>query len=98
MIRDLEIGRLARKEYDEAADWYEARRKGLGNEYISAVRFRLRTITSHPERFAVVYGDVREALVKRFPYVVYFRVLAERILILAIIHTSRDPQEWQRRV
>ena len=42
-------------------------------------------------------ADIREGALTRFPYVVYYRVLADRIRVLAVYHTSRDPSGWQSR-
>jgi plasmid stabilization system protein ParE len=40
---------------------------------------------------------VRCALVRRFPYAVYYRVEPERIVVIAVFHTKRDPGVWQSR-
>jgi plasmid stabilization system protein ParE len=42
--------------------------------------------------------DIREAIVRRFPYCVYFRVRHGRLIVLSVFHTSRDPSTWQSRV
>jgi plasmid stabilization system protein ParE len=41
---------------------------------------------------------VRRGKVRRFPYVVYYRVLADRIEVIAVLHAARNPQTWQDRV
>ena len=64
---------VARTEFDDAGNWYEARRSGLGNAFTSAVRTVLERIARQPEAFAVAWKDIREALVSGFPYCVYFR-------------------------
>jgi plasmid stabilization system protein ParE len=67
------LRRLARAEFDDAADWYEARRAGRGAAFTTAVRQVLSAIGSHPEAHPEVYGDVREALVPSYPYAVSSR-------------------------
>ncbi len=47
---------------------------------------------------AAVYGDVRKAVVRRFPYVVLYREDAAEVVVIAVFHTSRDPSIWQARV
>jgi plasmid stabilization system protein ParE len=47
---------------------------------------------------AVVLGDVRKAVVTRFPYCVFYRPHADRIEVLAVFHSKRDPTIWQSRV
>lgn len=87
----------ARAEFDEAADWYEGQQPGLGADFVAEVQQVLDAIAAHPERFAIAAGDVREAAVSRFPYCVYYRVRADRVAVIAVFHTSRDPAIWQGR-
>ena len=47
--------------------------------------------------YAATFRGVRPAKLRRFPYVVYYRVLADRIEVLAVLHGSRDPRIWQGR-
>ena len=87
----------AQAEFDAAAAWYEEQRPGLGGDFVAAVQQVLDTIADHPERYAVASGDVREALVSRFPYCVYYRIRSDRVVVIAVFHTSRDPSVWQGR-
>ena len=86
-----------RDDLDEAFLWYEARRPGLGEVYLTAVQGGLDRIAAHPERHAVVARDVRRSLVRRFSAAVYYRVEADRVLILAVVHGRLDPKRWQSR-
>ena len=97
MITRLAFRRVARVEFDEAADWYERRQVGLGPRFVAAVQRVLDRITELPDFYPVVHGDVREALVRRFPFCIYYREGADQILVLAVFHTSRDPSVWQDR-
>ena len=90
--------RVARSEFDEATDWYERRRSGLGPRFVMAVQGVLDRIVNQPDFYPLVEGDVREARVRRFPFCVYYRRDASQILVLAVFHTSRDPSGWLRRV
>ena len=97
MSRTIVFRRQARTEYDAAADWYESRRSGLGAEFTRAVQQVLDQILIQPDSYAVVWNTVREAIVPRYPYCVYFQVELDDVLVLAIIHTARDPSLWQSR-
>ncbi|HEX8201483.1 MAG TPA: type II toxin-antitoxin system RelE/ParE family toxin [Isosphaeraceae bacterium] len=48
--------------------------------------------------FAVTWEDVRACRLRRFPYVVYYRVLADRVEVLAVLHGSRESSTWRSRV
>ena len=91
------LRRLARAEFDEAADWYEARKAGLSVAFTLAVRQVLSDIGSRPEAYPEVYGEIREALVPRYPYAIYYRPAPGLVTVLAVFHTSRDPSDWQGR-
>jgi plasmid stabilization system protein ParE len=50
-----------------------------------------------PGMYAVALRDVRRAKLRRFPYLVYYRVFTDRIEVLGVLHGGQDPQVWQRR-
>lgn len=82
---------------DTAYEWYEQQRMGLGNEFLAAVRLQLDLIQDNPELCAVLSRNVRASTVHQFPYVIYYRIEAERIYVLAVQHSSRHPRVWQSR-
>lgn len=91
------LSRIAQREYDHAADWYEQERRGLGTRFTRAVRALLDEIAADPLRYAKEFEDIREAKLKKYRYCVYYRIETSRIVVIAVFHTSRDPQEWQSR-
>ena len=97
MKRPIVFRRAARVEFDEAFEWYEKRRNGLGSEFAEIVDQAITRIRSNPQEFGFVYQDIRCAVVRRFPYGIYFREEAGTILVLAVFHGSRDPKVWQAR-
>lgn len=88
----------ARGEFDAAADFYEARQTGLGARFTLAVTDALDRVANNPKLHAVALDDVRKAVVRGFPYCVYYREEGDAVIVLSVFHTSRDPSEWQRRV
>lgn len=86
-----------RQELKEAYNWYESQKLGLGDEFIDCVDEMLHRICLMPQSYVVVYRDVRRAVVQRFPYAVYYRIVSSRIIITAIFHGRRDPKSWQGR-
>jgi plasmid stabilization system protein ParE len=90
--------RAARDDLDQAYRWYERQSVGLGEELLASVREILKQIQQNPARFALVHRNVRHGLTRRFPYGVYYRVEARRIVVVAVYHSSRDPLGWQARL
>jgi toxin ParE1/3/4 len=87
----------AQSEFDEAFDFYEARQAGLGVDFVARVQRVIDRIAANPLLHRVVHGDIRKAVVNRFPYCVFYRPHTDRVEIIAVFHTSRDPSVWQGR-
>ena len=96
MIR-VELRPAAAADLEEAAFWYEARRRGLGLEFIAAVRSALAVIADTPEAWPVIHRRTRRVLLERFPYAIYYRLYPGRVLVVACLHGRRDPRRWQAR-
>lgn len=86
-----------REELNEVYSWYENKQSGLGDEFLGCVDEMLNQICLMPESYPVVYRDVRRAVVRRFPYAVYYRIVSSRVIVTAIFHGRRDPKAWQGR-
>ena len=72
MIPAVILRRVAQMEFDAAADWYEGQRKGPGADFTAAVRLVLNALKQWPNAHPEAHPGVREALVARFPYAIYF--------------------------
>ena len=55
-------------------------------------------ISDRPELYQTVESTVRRTPVRKFPFSVFYRILPEWIEVVAVMHQSRDPRTWQRRV
>jgi plasmid stabilization system protein ParE len=93
----LEFHPDVQAETDAGYQWYEQRQTGLGTDFLDEVEQVLAQIAANPARYGFADGDIRAGLLARFPYAVYYRVLSDRIRVLAVFHTARDPSAWQSR-
>jgi len=82
---------------EAAFEWYENERGGLGLEFLDALRATYNRIADGPLKYQELRGGIRRALLRRFPYAVYFGIEGEVVVVVAVLHASRDPAEWQRR-
>ena len=98
MTRQLSFQPAARADLAEAMIWYEEQRAGLGDELGDVVAEALRRIEAHPEAFPVVESGIRRAVLRRFPFGLFYVVRASDIEILAIFHHRRDPAIWRGRI
>ncbi len=79
-------------------DYYEERSPGLGREFIDEFERQVLQLAARPERWMVAAGDVRRCLMRRFPYIIYFRwVDSERIRITVVKHQRRHPGYGRQR-
>ena len=62
----------AETDLQEAFAWYEEQRAGLGQDFLLTVEVTLARIERNPKSFPVVHRTVRRALLRRFPYCVFF--------------------------
>lgn len=87
----------AADEFIEAAQFYESREKGLGEQFIHSIESSLNFIKQNPR---IGQGDQmgrRKYVVKKFPYLLIYKVKENRIYILAVAHASRRPNYWEQR-
>jgi plasmid stabilization system protein ParE len=78
-------------EYEEAARYYAACQEGLELRFISNVEHGLRGVREAPKRWRQFDGEVRRCLVRVFPFAILYTIESDYILILAIMHCSREP-------
>jgi plasmid stabilization system protein ParE len=84
-------------EVDAAYQWYEQQRAGLGEEFLTALVDQIGLIEENPELFGVLHRKIRACALKRFPYVIYYRLMPDRIDVIAVQHGHRKPSAWRRR-
>jgi plasmid stabilization system protein ParE len=93
-----EFFEAARKEFDEAFDWYSKRSHGAAIGFASAVDAALDAILADPGRFPRTFAGCQYGKVDRYPYqIVYYR--DERgVVVVAVAHAKRRPGYWRRRL
>ena len=98
MAAELVIAPEAEQDIAEAYGWYESRRIGLGEEFLSCVEACIEAIRRTPESRAAVHENYRRALVRRFPYAIFYESAEGAVTVYCVTHTSRDPQKWRQRL
>ncbi|MEZ6056429.1 MAG: type II toxin-antitoxin system RelE/ParE family toxin [Planctomycetaceae bacterium] len=93
----LQIRPQAERDLTEARDWYSQQAPGLEVSFLSEVDVVFDRIQQNPHLYAAEHRSVRRASLGRFPYIVYYRIDASSIEIIAVLHGSRHPHHWQSR-
>lgn len=87
----------AARDLEQTFQWYEAQRPGLGADFLAAVAASSDLVSSHPLGHPVIHRDVRRALLARFPYGLFYRIIDEVVVVVACFHAKRSPSAWRSR-
>jgi plasmid stabilization system protein ParE len=98
MAAKLIVAPEAEQDVADAFGWYEGRRPGLGEDFLSCVDACVQGIRRAPEMYPAVHESYRRALVRRFPYAIFYEHAGETVTIYSVFHTSRDPDKWRQRL
>ena len=93
----LDIWDEAEDELFDAVEWYNAEREGLGDQLLVELEQTLGYVSSTPLQYPIVDGELRRAMIPRFPYSVIYRLRNDVIEIIAVMHQSRRPDRWKQR-
>ena len=88
----------AKRDVKKGYDWYEEQKLGLGDVFLECVEECLAAIQRSPKAFQPVAKDARRAIVKQFPYVVFYRIEGKKVYVYSVFHTSQNPQKWMDRL
>lgn len=98
MSLPVALGPRAQADLRDAFSWYEQQQAGLGRRCLADIGVTFRHIGLFPQGYQQVEGDVRAAPTHRFPYRVYYRLLANEVYVLGVLPDRTDPRHHQRRV
>jgi len=97
-VKPVTVEEEAERELAGSVDFYEHRRSGLGLDFARAAHDAVRMIQADPERHPLQKDGTRCYFVDRFPFIIRYMDLSDRIWIVAFAHTSRKPEYWKPRL
>ena len=92
------LSKLARKDIEAIEAWYRDRGEVLAGEFLADLGERLEAIDHFPESHPLVFRDVRQARLRRFPYMILYAIRRGRIRGVGCFHLHRDPRSWLARL
>jgi toxin ParE1/3/4 len=96
-MKHLVLTSLSNYDLRDAVDFYNSKRPGLGERFYLNFEAKIESIQGNPMQYAIRHENVRCAKINRFPFMIHFTDLTDRIVVVGIIHTSRNPQLWKKR-
>ena len=97
MIFEVRLRPEAELDLADAALWYEEQQPQLGHNFLDQVLSLLSTIAETPLIYPLVHRNTRRAVTRRFPFGVYYRVETTAVVVVAVMHGSRNPLRWKSR-
>ncbi|MCG8584196.1 MAG: type II toxin-antitoxin system RelE/ParE family toxin [Pirellulales bacterium] len=96
---NLELHPEADAEIDAAFDWYAEQSFEAAFGFLEELDHAVAQVMSAPDRWAVYLHGTRRFIMKRYPFVLVYRTLADdRVQIVAVAHGRRNPGYWHDRV
>jgi plasmid stabilization system protein ParE len=96
-VRPYVVRPAAARDIRSAYVWYEGEREGLGEEFLAEVRATIGAVLDAPEAYPALHRQTRRALVHRFPYGLFFRMVDGFVVFVSCTHTRKNPEIWKRR-
>jgi plasmid stabilization system protein ParE len=97
MAANLVITPEAEIDLDAAYSWYE-QKVGRGEDFLGRVDACIQAILRFPEMHALFHRNYRRALVRRFPYAVFYEYADDTVTVYCVFHTAQDPEKWRQRL
>lgn len=87
----------AEAELAAARVWYALQREGLNEALTQRVDETLQRIVAAPHLYPLVYRQLRRAVIRQFPFAIFYEPTADEIIVFAVYHSSRDPNRLESR-
>ena len=97
MGKTVEFHPAAMEESEAAREWYAERSLIAAKAFVSELNHAVDRITETPERWPYYLGDTRRYIFPRFPFSLIYRIIDDKIQIIAIAHGKRKPGYWEDR-
>lgn len=87
----------AEADIEEGASWYRSRRLGLDDLFLNAVDDCVASILQFPRGYQRIRGNIRQAPIKHWPYVVTYSERKDAVTVLRVFMAKQDPRKKFRK-
>lgn len=92
MLYQLKLQIEAIEDIQQAYEWYELQKLGLGDVFIDELSRSFDRLSLHPEHYGLVNKWIRRTKINKFPFIVAFEIENDTIIVVSVLHTSRKPK------
>ena len=93
----IELSDEAETDFNESYEYYLEDSPKVADTFFRRINICFEDIKQNPNSFPFAYKDIRKYVVKKFPFVIYYRIIDSIIQVIGIFHTSRNPEIWNER-
>ena len=97
MSRYIILSPDAKADISSATRWYENKENNLSLRFSAETEVIFNRIAVYPLQFPLVHKLIRRAVMKEFPYCIYFTVRRYSVVVLAVLHQHRANSIWMNR-
>ena len=88
----------ALEDYEAATKWYAQRGTPLALRFVKSIEEAVLNASETPQRWRIIEDDVHRCLTRIFPYGILYTIETDYVLIVAVMHCSREPNYWRHRL
>ncbi len=97
-MKPLIVEEEAELEIANSVAFYEERKSGLGLDFEAAAQRALKTIATAPERWASGKHGTQRYVMTRFPFIIHYLDMPDKLWVVAFAHARRKPNYWKKRL
>jgi toxin ParE1/3/4 len=94
-VKPIAISIVASQHLEDIYRWYEKKQVGLGERFLSGITTTFQKIQRTPTIGQVTHEPHRRVIMGKFPYGIFYEEQETQIIISGVIHTARNPDDWQ---
>lgn len=89
---NIEISEYAHGEIDDAREFYNLQKNGLGDDFQYDVFLAITNIATFPNLYPNINTNVKRCLLHRFPYSIFYAIKEQSVVVLSVAHQHRKPR------
>lgn len=93
----LTVRKDAEFDIEEAFDYYQEKREGLGHDFLLCIEEALEKLKRNPLNYRKLHKELRRLPIQRFPYRIFYLVQNNNVIVTAVFHARKDPTSWSIR-
>ncbi len=92
---DVIVEESAAFEIEEIYFWYEGASVGLGDKFKEDLQSRIKILYRNPYAFSFKTSEHRAAPLKKFPYLIIYKIIEKTVIVLSVLYGGRDLENLQ---